>query len=301
MHKYLKIGAAGSIVALIFTATTALAHTQTPTAQIETQSPKVEGQQSVNNKLNIVRQRYQRERKNFRSNEGSTTSSRSDRVTRLRERTQQFRKNHLGSTTREEVRSRIKTFEGQNKERVAHRRERVQQHLNAIENKVKERLVERLTKRFAYVNKAWTTHFSNRLDRYAAILQKIQDRADSEAASGKDVTTVDASINLAQVAIQDAHTAIATQKDKTYVLDLSSVSTTTATATSTPAGQARIMQGFRTAFQSMRNQLFSDLSGLRSVSMVKVRTSVLTALQTLKEGRGSTATSPTSSSTASVN
>ncbi len=321
MHTYLKIGAAGSIVALIFTATVAFAHTQTPTTQIEPKSSQFESQQS-SGKFKTERQRYQQEigayrarnssttiqserianlkerARNFREN--STTTIRSERVAQFKERAQQFRENHTSSSTRERIQERIHTFEGQNKERVAHRRERFQRHLSAIENKVKQRLVERLTKRFAYVNKVWTTHFSKRLDRYAAILQKIQDRSDSAAANGKDVTSVNASISLAQVAIQDAHVAISVQQAKTYTLDIPSVATST-TATSTPAGQTRIMQGFRTAFKSMRNQIFSDLSTLRSVSMVKVRTSVIAALQSLKKEQGSTTASPTTSSTTPVN
>ncbi len=294
MHTYLKIGAAGSIVALIFTATAAFAHTQTTTTQTEPQHYQV-GSQQLSNASNTERQRYQQKQGTFHVNGHSTTTLRSERVAHLRERVQQFKENHLSSTTRENIQSHIQTFEGKNRERIAHMREKVQRHLHAIESRVKQRLVERLTKRFAYVNKAWTTHFSKRLDRYAAILQKIQDRSDSAAASGKDMTTVNTSINLAQVAIQDAHVAISVQQAKTYTLDISSVATST-TATSTPDGQTRIMQGFRTAFKSMRNQLFGDLSTLRSVSMVKVRTSVIAALHTLKVEQGSataTSTSPT--------
>ena len=323
MHTYLKIGGAGSVVALIFTATVAFAHTQTPTTQIEPQSFHVGSQQS-SSKFKTEKQRYQQEIRSYRARnssttiqserianlkertrdfrENSTTTIQSERAAQFKERAQQFRGNHLSSTTHEKIQSRIQTFEGQNRERIAHRRERVQRHISAIENKAKQRLVERLTKRFAYVNKVWTTHFSKRLDRYAAILQKIQDRSDSTAANGKDMTIVNTSINLAQVAIQNANIAISIQQAKTYTLDIpSDYTSATETATSTPAGQTRIMQGFRTAFKSMRNQIFSDLSTLRSVSMVKVRTSVIAALQSLKKEQGSTTASPTTSSTTPVN
>ncbi|HVB19754.1 MAG TPA: hypothetical protein VNF51_00485 [Candidatus Paceibacterota bacterium] len=176
----------------------------------------------------------------------------------------------------------------------------VEQRLAAIQDRVKQQLVENLSGAFDRINKAWTDHFSQLLDRYAAILQKIQDRANTASASGKNITATNAAIQAAQTAIASARTAVAAQAAKTYTPDFSSSSTTTAIATSTSSGQQEIMQGFRTGFETLRQQLFGDLSALRDGPMTSVRTAVQGAFQALTQIPGVdqvTATSTESSTT----
>lgn len=176
----------------------------------------------------------------------------------------------------------------------------VQQRLASIQDKVKQQLAQHLAGQFDHRNKVWTDHFSQMLDRYAAILQKIQDRASAASASGKDVTTTNVTIQAAQTAIASARTAVAAQAAKTYTLDLSSATTVTA-ATSTAAGQGQIMQGLRTSFQSLHDILFKDLFALRDGPMTDTRKAMQSALQTLGQIPGVDQVNATSTEATSTN
>lgn len=188
----------------------------------------------------------------------------------------------------------------QGQARAAEMQAKVQQRLASIQDRVKQQLAEHLAGVFDHINQIWTDHFSKLLDRYAAILQKIQDRATAAAASGKDVTATDAAIKTAQASIASARTAVAAQAAKTYTLDLSSTTPVTA-ATSTAAGQGQIMQGLRASFQSLHDTLFKDLFALRDGPMTDTRKAVQSALQTLGQIPGVDQAHATSTEATSTN
>ncbi len=180
-------------------------------------------------------------------------------------------------------------------------RQMAQDRIAAIQDKVKQQLAERLATQFNQINQVWTQHFSQMLDRYTAILQKIQDRATAAASAGKDVTATNAAIQAAQAAITSARAAVAAQAAKTYTLDLSATSTPVTAATSTPEGQGQIMQGLKDAFQTLRQQLFGDLFALRDGPMTDTRTAVQSALQTLGQIPGVDQVNATSTEATSTN
>ncbi len=192
------------------------------------------------------------------------------------------------------------SFRADAQARVAELRARVQERLAAIEDRVTQRLATRLSGQFDRLNAVWTNHFSELLDRYAAILQKIQDRVNAAAASGQNIAPVTAAIQSAQTAITTARAAVAAQAAKTYTPDLSATTTPLA-ATTTPADQGQLIRQFQSAFQGVRAQLFSDLFALRDGPMAAVRTAVVGALQALEKvpgvGRGNAATSTEATST----
>lgn len=199
------------------------------------------------------------------------------------------------------VRATGQPYATQGQARGAEMRQMAQERIAAIQDKVKQRIAQNLSGIFDRLNQVWTQHFSQLLDRYAAILQKIQDRANAAAANGKDVTATNTAIQAAQAAIASARTAVAAQAAKTYVPNLSSATTTVTAATSTPQGQGQIIQGLKDAFQTLRTQLFSDLFALRDGPMTDTRKAVQSALQTLGKIPGVDQGNATSTEATSTN
>ena len=170
-------------------------------------------------------------------------------------------------TAREAARARAET-----------QRARVAQRLLDIQDKVKQKLAENIAGQFDRLNEKWTDHFTNVLDRYDALLGKIQARADIAAGKGKDVANTTAAIQSAETAITAARAAVTAQAAKTFAFDASTIP---ATATSTPSGQEKIMQSLRKSFQTLHSSLFKDLFALRDGVMKDARRAVQNALQTL--------------------
>jgi len=184
-------------------------------------------------------------------------------------------------TAREEAKTRIETAREEAKTRMEKKREEAKQRLSDIRDKKKQQLAEKLAEQFDKLNKKWTDNFIKQLDHYGAVLLKIQERSDIASTNGKDVTAVSASIKSANTAIDSARTAVVAQAAKTYTLDASSI--TTSTATTTSRGQDELMKGLRTQFQSLHKALFNDLKTLRDGTMKDARSAVQNALQTLSK------------------
>ena len=192
---------------------------------------------------------------------------------------------------------RMQTMRAQGQARATVAREQAAQRLSDIQDKVKQRLAQHLATRFDDLNKTWTDHFMQMLDRYDTILQKIQDRTTAAASNGKDVTATETAITAAKASIATARTAVTAQAAKTYTLDTSTVSTSTSTAN----GQAQLMQGLRASFQNLHETLFSDLFALRDGPMTDTRKTVQSALQTLGQIPGVDEVNATSTEATSTN
>src|SRR3989344_3990722 len=184
-------------------------------------------------------------------------------------------------TAREKNKVKIETAREEAKSRIEAKREEAKQRLADIRDKTKQKLAEKLANQFEELNKKWTDNFIKQLDHYGAVLLKIQERSDIASTNGKDVTAVSASIKSANTAIDSARTAVVAQAAKTYTLDASSI--TTSTATTTSRGQDELMKGLRTQFQSLHKALFNDLKTLRDGTMKDARSAVQNALQTLSK------------------
>ncbi len=179
--------------------------------------------------------------------------------------------------------------------RMTTMREKAAQRVAEIQDKVKQQLAQRLATQFDNLNKTWTDHFTQLLDRYDAIAKKMQDRSSIAASAGKNVTAANAAIQAAQAAVTAARAAVVAQAAMTYVPDTSTVAATT--ATSTPKGQEELMSGLRASFQNLHNTLFKDLFALRDGPMTDARKALQSALQALSKipgVDGGTATSTSS-------
>lgn len=169
-------------------------------------------------------------------------------------------------------------------ERVAQlqkKEEVIAARISAIHDQTRQQHVAKISIQFNQLNAKWTTHFSELIDRYTAILQKIQDRASLATANGDSTTAAISAIQSAQTALTNAKTAVMTQASKDYTADLSSLPAVTATTTT--AGQQQLIQTFQSAFQALRTTLFSDLMALRDGPMTSARQAVQNALQTLSQ------------------
>ncbi len=191
------------------------------------------------------------------------------------------------STTQVEIRKaaleRVQAAREEAKSRITAQREKTKERLSGIRDKEKQQKAERIAEQFDKLNQKWTDHFIQQLDRYGAILLKIQERADIAATNGKDTTATNAAIKSANTAIENARTAVIAQTAKIYTLDTSAV---TATASTTQSSQAELMKGLRTSFKNLHTALFKDLFALRDGPMKDTRKAVQSVLQTLEKVSG---------------
>src|SRR3989344_8642479 len=184
-------------------------------------------------------------------------------------------------TQREEAKQKMETARENAKAKMETKREEAKQRLSDIRDKKKQELALKLANQFEELNKKWTDHFTEQLGRFSEIILKIQERADTAASNGKDVTAANVPIQSSTTAISTAQTAVTAQAAKTYTLDTSSI--TTSTAITTSGGQNEFMKGLRTQFQNLHKSLFKDLFALRDGAMKDARKSVQDALQTLSQ------------------
>ncbi len=204
-----------------------------------------------------------------------TTKGRQDANVELRMKSASTTENE---TNKENAKERVKAAREEVKARMEVEHEKVTKRLTDIQDKVKREMAEKIATQFGRLNDTWTDHFIDLLDRYDAVIQKIQARADIAASAGKDVTSVTAAIQSAKTAIATARAAVIAQAAKTYAVASSTIPTT---ATSTPSGQEKIMQNLRKSFQDLHTTLFKDLTTLRDGVMKDARQAVQNALQAL--------------------
>src|SRR3989344_114570 len=121
----------------------------------------------------------------------------------------------------EKEKARIKDLREKAESRVKEMRQKVQEKIARIKDAKKQEAATKITNQLERVNKVWTEHFSNVLDRLDAILQKITSRTQKAKENGKDVAAVESAIQKAQVAIKTARDAVALQAQKSYVIDAS--------------------------------------------------------------------------------
>lgn len=176
----------------------------------------------------------------------------------------------------ENARERIETMREQTQASTTMQRQRAAERVSEIKDKVKQQKAQKLAKQFENLNKTWTDHFMNLLERYDAIMQKIQARADIAAGKGKNVTAVTTAIKSANAAIAAVQTVVTAQAAKTYVPDTSAATN----------GDGEILKSLRDSFQNLHKALFTDLFALRDGPMKSVHSAVQNALQELSKVKG---------------
>lgn len=191
---------------------------------------------------------------------------------------------------------RMQTVRDEAKTRMTTQREKAMKRVADIRDGAKQEMAQRIAVQFDNLNSTWTDKFMKLLDRYDALLVKVESRVAIAASAGEDTASTTAAIQSAKTAILTARTAVVAQAAKTYVLDPSTIP---ATATSTVSGQEKIMKSLRTSFQTLHTTLFKDLFALRDGPMKSARTAVQNAIQSLNSIPG--ADEETATSTAASN
>ncbi|HEY4495406.1 MAG TPA: hypothetical protein VJC01_03095 [Candidatus Paceibacterota bacterium] len=165
---------------------------------------------------------------------------------------------------REAAKKRIETAREEAKKSAETRRAELKNKISTLRDEKKKQIAMRLDEQMAHLNTQWTNHFSNVLNRLSEILGKIELRADKAAVVGKDVSTVRTAIQSAKTAIATARTAVEAQAKKTYIADFN------------------LEQRPMAAFKAVKEQLKTDLFGLRDGAMKNAREAVQSANQALK-------------------
>lgn len=209
---------------------------------------------------------------------------------------------------REEAKARVKVLDApstaertqvvreQAKERVKQEREKVAERMKDVQDKKRQEMLQKLTAQFENLNKTWTDESAKKLDRLNAILQKMESRAATAAANGKDVTAANTAIQIAKNVVATTQASVTAQAAKTYVPDASTLTTTAEVATS--QGQEELKKALRASFKTLHETLFKDLFALRDGPMTIARRAVQDALTALSAVPGVNEKSTTSATPA---
>ena len=166
---------------------------------------------------------------------------------------------------REAAKKQLEAAREEAKKAAETRRAELKDKISKLRDEKKKQIATRLDEQMARINTQRTNHFNNVLDHLLKVLGKIELRADKAQAAGKDVSAVKTAIANAKTAIETARTAVEAQAKKTYI----------ATFTSGDKLGA--------AFKAVKEQLKTDLLGLRDGAMKSAREAVKNAFQALKD------------------
>src|SRR3989344_2903897 len=273
MHRLKTIGVAGATVALLLSASVAFAE-ETQVGIEQRTDAREEAKAKIEAKREEAKKKIEIHREEAKKRAETTREEAKTRMETSREVAKQKME-----TQREEAKQKMETARENAKAKMETKREEAKQRLSDIRDKKKQELALKLANQFEELNKKWTDHFTEQLGRFSEIILKIQERADTAASNGKDVTSTNVAIQSATTAISTAQTAVTAQASKTYVLDTSSVTTTVATTTTN--GQDELIKGLRTQFQNLHKTLFKDLFALRDGVMKDAKRAIQDALKTL--------------------
>ena len=170
----------------------------------------------------------------------------------------------------------------QAKVNVQEAREKVQKKVAEIRDEQKQKLAGQIVNQLEHLNKVWTDHFTNVLNRLDAVLQKIKTRADKASSNGQDVIAVNTAVQTAETAISNARGAVEAQAKKIYAVDTTTVNIGVASTTSA-TGQTQIIKNLKAQFKTVGDQLKKDLFVLRDGLIKDSRTAVQNALQALNK------------------
>lgn len=131
------------------------------------------------------------------------------------------------------------------KTKIQQNKEQLREGLKKIKNEYKQQAVERVNNRFQDLNKIWTDHFVDVLNRLDQILDNIASRADKAEANGQDVSSVRTAISQAKDAISEARTAVVAQAGKVYTITITTE------------------ESLRQDVKNTREQIFIDLKNFR--------------------------------------
>lgn len=184
----------------------------------------------------------------------------------------------VATTTRAEIkntaREQMEAKREEAKTRMETKREEAKERIAKIKDERKKQLAEKLSGQFDRINKKWTDHFANVLDRYEEIIGKMRDRAFRAADRGNDASSATSAIDSAEVAVKNARDAVVAQAAKTYVLD-------TSVLPPDSGEDGATVKALREAFTGLHKSLFENLKALRDGEIKGAKEALHTALTEL--------------------
>lgn len=206
----------------------------------------------------------------FSQDATSPASTRQDRVQErrqtIKDNLQQKRKNlqEKREDIKERVQKRRENFEErlqERKERIASRAAALKEKLAKFKDKVKAERVERINTRLNQINDKRTDQMLKHLKNMSSILSRLESRVNQATQNGKGTSAATAVIASAKASIETAKTAVETQAENDYSIDVSSEST------------------IREDSKSARDKLHSDLSSVREL-VIAAKQAVANAIRT---------------------
>lgn len=125
---------------------------------------------------------------------------------------------------RSELRSTMKEQKTGVKEMMRGNREEFKAKLAELKDARKKAAVTRIDSKLAMINTNMTMHMEQVLTRLEMILDKIAEKADAAQAGEADTSTLDQAVTAAKSALAAAQTAVSEQKEKEYVITLTTES-----------------------------------------------------------------------------
>jgi len=146
------------------------------------------------------------------------------------------------------------------------RRETFKEKLSEIQDTRKQATVERVNNTLANINARRTNNWTQVLEVFTNILNKVEEKKDKLASEGKDVSGVETAIVDARTAIENAETAVSNQAAETYIIDIQNEET------------------LKDSVTEAKNQLKSDLKEIRDI-VSEAKEVVRDAIHALNEAR----------------
>jgi len=194
----------------------------------------------------------------FGPNPSSTTSATNRLQNRLEQtiqETNQSEEQQVRETTKEQFQQNL-----QNQKQIQEQlRNQFKEKLQQIKDLRKQKILEKIDQSLANINRRWTTHFTNVLNRLTKILEKIQNRKEAQ-----NNPAIQAKIQTIAQQIQTTKTAVTNQAAKEYTLQITT--------------EEKLGEAVQKAHESLR----SDLQALRD-QIKDIRESIRNLLLELKQ------------------
>lgn len=142
---------------------------------------------------------------------------RMEEMRKLREEAQEM--------SRKEFEQRVREYREAQQAEMERRREEFFNKIEEIKDEHKKEIAKRLSEQINFINQKATDHFLAYLHHLELVLNKVEDRADKEELEGRDVSGARVAIAKARNDIEEARAAVAIQKAKVYVVEITSFET----------------------------------------------------------------------------
>ena len=167
---------------------------------------------------------------------------------------------------KEKFQATIKLKKEEVQEKIKGKKEEFQTKLKTIKDATKKEVVERVDKKFTELNQKIIAQQSERLDRLAELLEKINIRAAKAKEAGKDTTRLSSAITSAQDSLTKSRTAVATQAAQEYVI---SVTDEASLGSAVSKVKQQLMDDLNTSNNAVKNAKVAVEKALKALGTIK--------------------------------